>query len=325
MHRTKLVRWLVAGLTLLAGTLTAGATDFPTKPIRIVVPYATGGGSDIFARTIALKLSERLSQPVVVENRVGAGGIVGADHVAKSAPDGHTLLLGSVGIYDLSPALYPKLPYKASDLIPVVEIASSPLLMVTASGSSVKSIQDVIAREKQRPGALSMASAGAGSLTHLAIMLLNDSAGTRLQHVPYRGGGAALVDVIGGQVDMMFIGTPPAMPAIADGRIRVLAVTSARRVASLPDAPTLAESVASGLTATSEDAIFLPAGTPPQIVALLHREITQVINLPDVRKRWTDLGADRGRTLAPEQFRAALDRSAAKWSKVVSEANIKLD
>ena len=240
MHRTKLVRWLVAGLTLLAGTLTAGATDFPTKPIRIVVPYATGGGSDIFARTIAQKLSERLSQPVVVENRVGAGGIVGADHVAKSAPDGHTLLLGSVGIYDRSPALYPKLPYKASDLIPVVEIASSPLLMVTASGSSVKSIQDVIAREKQRPGALSMASAGAGSLTHLAIMLLNESAGTRLQHVPYRGGGAALVDVIGGQVDMMFIGTPPAMPAIADGRIRVLAVTSARRVASLPDAPTLA-------------------------------------------------------------------------------------
>jgi tripartite-type tricarboxylate transporter receptor subunit TctC len=325
MHRSKLVLWLVAGLTLLAGHLTAGAADFPTKPLRIVVPYAVGGASDIFARTIAQKLSERLSQPVVVENRVGAGGIIGADHVSKAAPDGHTLLLGSVGIYDLSPALYPKLPYKASDLTPVVEIASSPLLMVTAAGSSLKSIQDVIAREKQRPGGLNMASAGAGSITHLAIMLLNESAGTRLQHVPYRGGGVALVDVMSGQVDMMFIGTPPAMPAIADGRIRVLAVTSARRVASLSDVPTLAESVASGFEATSEDAIFLPSGTPAEIVALLHREITQVINLPDVRKRWTELAANPGRSLTPDQLRAALDRSAAKWGKLVTEANIKLD
>jgi tripartite-type tricarboxylate transporter receptor subunit TctC len=325
MHRSKLALWLVAGLTLLAGPLSAGAADFPTKPVRIVVPYAVGGASDIFARTIAQKLSERLSQPVVVENRVGAGGIIGADHVAKSAPDGHTLLLGSVGIYDLSPALYPKLPYRASDLIPVVEIASSPLLMVTASASSLKSIQDVIAREKQRPGGLNMASAGAGSITHLAIMLLNESAGTRMQHVPYRGGGAALIDVMSGQMDMMFIGTPPAMPAIADGRIRVLAVTSSRRVASMPNVPTLAESVSAGFEATSEDAIFLPAGTPADIVALLHREITQVINLPDVRKRWTELSADPGRSLTPDQFRAALDRSAAKWSKVVTEANIKLD
>lgn len=325
MHRRALALWLIAGSTLLANALTANASDFPTRPLRIVVPYAAGGASDMFARTIAPKLSERLSQPVVVENRVGGGGIVGADHVAKSAPDGHTLLLSSVGVYDLSPALYPKLPYKASDLLPVVEIASTPLLLVTASGSPFKSLQDVIAREKQRPGGLNMASAGTGSITHLAIMLLNDAAGTRMQHVPYRGGGAGLVDVVGGQMDMMFIGTPPAMPMIAEGRIRVLAVTSTRRVASMPAVPTLAESGAPGFEATSEDAIFLPTGTPPAIVALLHREITQVLNLPDVRKRWSELGADPGRSMTPEQFRAALDRTTAKWSKVVTEANIKLD
>lgn len=325
MNRRTFTLWLVAGSTLLAKTLTAGAADFPTKPLRIVVPFAAGGASDMFARTLGQKLSERLNQPVVVENRVGGGGIVGADHVAKSAPDGHTLLLSSVGVYDLSPALYPKLPYKPSDLLPVVEIASSPLLLVTASGSPLKSLQDVIERERQRPGGLNMASAGTGSITHLAIVLLNQAVGTRMQHVPYRGGGAGLIDVVGGQMDMMFIGTPPALPMISEGRIRVLAVTSARRVASMAAVPTLAESGAAGFEATSEDAIFVPAGTPPAIVALLHREITQVLNLPDVRKRWTELGADPGRSMTPEQFRASLDRSAAKWSKLVTEANIKLD
>lgn len=310
---------------LLAGGSAAAAGNFPDRPLRIVVPYAPGGSSDIGARIIAQKLSERLKQPVVVDNRPGAGGTVGTDHVAKSAPDGYTLLLSDIGVYSVAPALYPKLPYKPADLAPLIDVSSAALLLVTASGSRLRSFQDVLSLEQQKPGTVNAASAGSGTLTHLLVALLNETAKTRLQHIPYKGGGAALIDVLGGQIDMMFIGTPPAMPHINDKRLRVLAVTSGKRLASMPDVPTLAESGVNGFEVTSNDVIFAPAGTPPAVMATLNREIAEVLKLPDVRKRWAELGAEPGRGNSPEQTKANIDRAAMVWTRLIREANIKLD
>ena len=325
MNRRLFAILFASGIALLATAMPVGASDFPTKPLRLVVPYSTGGASDIFARVIAQKLSERLKQPVIVDNRPGAGGTIGADHVAKSAPDGYTMLFSDVGVYNVATALYPKLPYKPSDLTPVIDVASSSLLLVTASGSPLRTFQDVLSREKQQPGVLNIASGGTGTITHLMIALLNESAKTRLQHVPYKGGGAALIDVVGGQMDMMFIGAPPAMPMVAQGRLRVLAVTSPKRLANMPDVPTLAESGVSGFDATVEDAIFVAAGTPAATVALPNRELSQVIKLPDVRKRWMELGAEPGSGSTPEQLKVTLELGAIKWGKLIQEANIKLD
>ena len=313
-----------AALLLLGSAASAHAEDYPVRAVHIVVPYAAGGASDIFARLIGQKLTERTKQPVVVENRPGAGGTIGADFVAKSKPDGYTLLLSDDAVYSMASSLYPSLPYKPSDLVPVVYVSRSPLLLITSARSGIASFNDLLAREKAKPGSLNIASSGNGTGSHVALVLLNSIASTRIQHVPYKGGAAALNDVVSGQTEMMFIGTPPAMPFIASKQLRVLAVSSPKRVPGLPDVPTISESGVPGFESVAGQGLFAPAGTPPDVVRWLNEEINRIIATPEVSKRWNDLGAEpTGFTVA--QYKSWLESETAKWSKVVREAGVKAD
>ncbi|MFN0159934.1 MAG: Bug family tripartite tricarboxylate transporter substrate binding protein [Burkholderiales bacterium] len=318
---------LFAAATLILpwlSPLSADAADYPTKAVRIVVPFAPGGASDLLARAIATPLSERLGQSVVVENRAGAGGTLGADLVAKAAADGHTLLLSDVAAYTISPSLYPKLPYQASDLAPVINLATFAHILIAPPGSPFTSAADVLASERQRPGGLSVASSGSGTSTHLTIEMLNSLAGTKLVHVPYKGGGAALADIMGGQVPLMVIGAPPAMPLIRAGKLKALAVTTAARMASLPAVPTVAEAGLPRFESIAAQGVFAPAGTRRDIVARLNSEIARIISRPEVAERWTQL-AGTPIDNSPDQFAAWLKAESDKWGRIVRESGAKPD
>ena len=321
-------KFFIAGIVALAacfaGPPSASAADYPEKPIRVVVPYAPGGASDILARAIGQKLSESLRQPVVIENKPGAGGTLGADLVAKAPADGYTLLLSDVAIYTIAPALYAKLPYATANLAPVINLATFAHILITAPNSPLASFGDVLAQDKAKPGRFSVASSGNGTSTHLTAEMVNSVAGTKLAHVPYKGGGAALTDVMGGQVDIMFIGTPPAMPLLQSGKLKALAVTTAKRMTALPAVPTVAESGLPGFESIAAQGIFAPAGTPQTIIARLNTEIARIIRLPDVAARWTQLGAEPIDN-TPPQFAAWLNSESAKWGKVIRDSGAKAD
>lgn len=309
---------------LLDASPVALAADYPDKPIRIVVPYAPGGASDILARVIGQQLSENLKQPVVIDNRAGAGGTIGADQVAKAAADGHTLLLADVGVYTISPSLYPKLPYTTNDLAPVINLATFAHILISAPQSKLGSFTDLLGQEKARPGRFSAASSGNGTSTHLTIEMINSASGMKLAHVPYKGGGAAITDVMGGQVDIMFIGAPPAMPLLQSGKLKALAVTTSQRMSTLPSVPTIAESGLPGFESIAAQGIFAPAGTPREILAKLNTEIARIIRLPDVRARWSQLGAEPIDN-TPQQFAAWLSSESVKWGKVIRDSGAKPD
>lgn len=320
-------KWFIAVLVMLAACITGSqviAADYPDKPIRVVVPYAPGGASDILARVLGQKLSESLRQPVVIENRAGAGGTIGADLVAKALPDGYTLLLADVGVYTISPTLYPKLPYIATDLAPVINLATFAHILITAPNSPLGSFGDLLTQEKAKPGRFSVASSGNGTSTHLTAEMVNSVAGMKLAHVPYKGGGAALTDVMGGQVDIMFIGTPPAMPLLQSGKLKALGVTTAKRMSALPSVPTVAESGLPGFESIAAQGIFAPAGTSREIITKLNAEITRIIRLPDVRARWTQLGAEPIDN-TPQQFATWLTSESSKWGKVIKDSGAKPD
>ena len=318
----RLLRVLVAaGAALVAS---AGVQAYPDKAIRIIVPYAPGGASDILARVLAQKLAERWGQPITVENKAGSGGTLGADLVAKAAPDGYTLLLADVAVQTIAPALYPKLPYARADLSPVINLATFAHVVITAPNSPLGSMADLLQRERAKPGSTNVASSGNGTSTHLTAEMLNSVAGTRLNHVPYKGGGAALADVMSGQVDVMFIGSPPAMPLLQGGKLKALAVTTARRMAALPSVPTVAEAGLPGFESIAAQGVFAPRGTPREIVGTLNRDIARIIQLPDVRARWSQLGADPVDN-TPAQFGEWLDSEAVKWTKVVKDSGAKAD
>ena len=321
-------RLAVVGAVLLTACITGSplaiGADYPEKPIRVVVPYAPGGASDILARVIGQKLSESLKQSVVVENKPGAGGAIGADLVAKAPPDGYTLLLADVAVYTIAPALYPKLPYAAANLAPVINVATFAHILITAPTSPLGSFKDFLAQEKAKPGRFSVASSGNGTSTHLTAEMVNIVAGTKLAHVPYKGGGAALTDVMGGQVDVMFIGTPPAMPLLESGKLKALAVTTAKRMSALPSVPTVAESGLPGFESIAAQGIFAPAGTPAVIVAQLNAEVARIIRLPDVRERFQKLGAEPVDN-TPAQFTTWLNSETTKWTKVIRESGAKVD
>ena len=323
MFNKLLIASLLAGTTLL-GAATAHAAGYPEKSVRIVVPYAPGGASDILARVLAQKLSERLGQSIVVDNKPGAGGTIGADIVAKAAPDGYTLLLADVAVQTIAPALYPKLPYTRADLAPVINLATFAHIMITAPNSPLTSFADVLQREKAKPGSLSVASSGNGTSTHLTAEMVNSTSGIKLTHVPYKGGGAALADVMGGQVDAMFIGSPPAMPLLQSGKLKAIAVTTSKRMAALPTVPTVAESGLPGFESIAAQGIFAPSGTPRDVITRLNGEIARIIELPEVRARWAQLGADPI-TNTPAQFATWLDSESLKWGKVVKESGAKPD
>ncbi len=313
---------LLAGLSVV-GHVQAQST-YPQKPVRLVVPFAPGGASDILARTLGQKLSETTGQAFVIENKPGAGGTLGAELVAKSPADGYTLLLADVAVHTIAPKLYPKLGYTQEQLLPVINLATFAHILITAPASTLKSFTDVLAQDKAKPGRFSVASSGNGTSTHLTIEMVNMTAATQFAHVPYKGGGAAITDVMGGQVDLMFIGTPPAMPLIQSGKLKALAVTTTKRMSTLPQVPTVSESGLPQFESIAAQGIFAPAGTPRDVVQKLNTEIAKIIRMPDVRAKWDQLGAEPVEN-TPQQFATWLSSEALKWGKVIQVSGAKPD
>jgi tripartite-type tricarboxylate transporter receptor subunit TctC len=307
---------------LFAFTATAMAQSYPNRPIRFVVPFAPGGSTDTLARTIGQKLTDALQQQVVVDNRSGANGNIGMEIVAHAAPDGYTILLGYIANLGIGPGLYAKLPFDpVRDYAPITQLASSPNILAVHPSLPVKSLRELIAYAKTNPKKLNFASSGVGSIGHLTGELLNRSAGVDMVHVPYKGSGQAVIDLLGGQVQMMFSGMSSVMQHIKAGKLRALAVTGAQRSPAVPDVPTIAESGFPGFEATAWYGVLATAGTPKTIVDRLHDEIVRALALPDVKERLNNVGFELvGGT--PDEFAAFIKSEIAKWSRVVRDAHI---
>ena len=322
------IRKLVALVTLapmlaiLAGP--AGAETYPARSVRMIVPFAAAGPTDVIGRIIAQKLSEDLGQQFYVENVPGGGGNTGTAQAAKAAADGYTILVVSTG-FIINPSLYPKIPYDPfKDFAPVTLIAASPNVLTVAPSVPAKSVKDLIALIKANPGTYSFAQPGTGSTPHLSGELFKLSFGLDLVMVPFTGAGPAITSTIGGHTPIAFTALPPALASIQEGKLRGLAVLTGKRVAGLPDLPTMAEAGVPDQEADTLTGIVVPVGTPPEIVDLLHREIVKIVALPDVQEKLAALGfiaiAD-----TPAEFAARLKSEFAKWAKVIKDAGIKVD
>jgi len=297
---------------------------YPTKPIRIIVTYPAGGGADAMARLIAPKLGEALGQPVLVENRGGASGTIAAELVAKSAPDGATLMLAATA-FAVNHSLYPKLPYDPEkSFAPITLLALFPNIVVVHPSYPVSSVRELIAKIKAEPGKIAFASSGNGSAQHLAAELFRQRAGLDMVHVPYKGGGPALIDVMGGQVPIYFANMASALPHVKNGKLKALAVTGAQRSSAAPELPTVAESGMPGYQVYEWNAIFAPAGTPPAIINRLQAEIAKVVRIPEVRERMLALGGEIVAS-SPADLAAWVREQSASWSRVVKAGNIKLE
>ncbi|TRZ96832.1 MAG: tripartite tricarboxylate transporter substrate binding protein [Rhodocyclaceae bacterium] len=311
---------------LLCLTASLGyAQDYPNKPVRMVVPFPPGGTTDILARAVGQKLSESWGQQVVIDNRPGAGGNIGTDIVAKSPADGYTLLMGTVGTHSINASLYAKLPFDPiKDFTPVTLVASVPNVLVVNATVDAKSVKELIALAKSKPGQLAFASSGNGTSIHLAGELFKSMTGVAMLHIPYKGSAPAIAELLGGQTNMMFDNLPSAMPHIKSGRLRALAVTSVRRSPALPDVPTIAETGISGYEASSWFGVLAPAGTPKDIVARIQVDIAKALNAPEIKERLSGQGAEPvGNT--PEQFAEHIKAESAKWAKVVKDSGAKVD
>lgn len=299
------------------------AQAYPTRPIRFIVPFAPGGSTDTLARTLSIKLGEALGQQVVVDNRAGGNGNIGTDLVAHAAPDGYTILLGYIANLAIGPSLYAKLPYDSvRDFAPITLLAVAPNILVVHPSVPVKNFQEFIAYAKANPAKINFASAAVASPGHLSGELLNLAAGIHMQHVPYKGSGQAVVDLVGGQVQVMVSGMSSVMPHIKAGRLRPLAVTGARRSPAVPDLPTIAESGFPKFEAIAWYGVLAPAGTPPAIVTRLHDEIIRALKMPDVRERLEYVGFEIvGGT--PAAFGAYIKAEITKWAPVVKASGAK--
>ena len=303
----------------------AAAEDYPARPLRIVVPYPPGGTSDILARSIGQKLGESLGQPIVVENKPGANGNVGADLVAKAPPDGYTLLLADIGALAISPSVYPTLPFDPTkDFAPVTMVAYSPHILVVHPAVAASSVKELIALAKAKPGKLNFAISGVGGAPHLAGVDFALRTGIDWAYIPYKGGSQAIADVAGGQADVTMNGMLATYPLVQGGKLKLLAVSSARRMSAIPDVPTLAESGLAGFESGSWQGVVAPAGTPRNVVARLNAEITRIVNSPEMRDNLGKQGADV-RTNTPDEFAAFIRGEKMKWAKVVKDANVKID
>lgn len=315
-----------AALVLLAGHAGAQAQNYPTKPIRMVVGFPPGGGTDVVARIIAPKLSENLGQPVVIDNRPGATGTVAAGMVAKSPPDGYVVMMGHVSVNAIAPSLFAKLPYDVEkDFAPVTLTASVPHFVVVHPSLPVSSIKELIAFAKAQPGKLSFPSAGNGSTPHLAGEMFKSATGIKLLHVPYKGSGQSMQDLIGGFHQVAFDTMPASSPYVRARRLRLLAVTSARRLAEFTDVPTVAEAGVPGYHMTTWYGLFAPAATPPAIVNLLHAETAKVMQASDTRARLVEIGADETVTRTPAEFAAIVRADTARYAKIVKQAGLRID
>jgi tripartite-type tricarboxylate transporter receptor subunit TctC len=309
----------------LAAIAGAQAPAYPTKPIRLVVPFPAGGATDILAREVAKHLTDAWGQSVVVDNRPGAGGNIGSELVAKAAPDGYTLEMGTVGTHAINASLYSKMPYDhVKDFVPVILVAGVPNVLEVNPALPVNSVQELIAYAKANPGKLNFASSGSGTSIHLSGELFKVMAGVQMTHVPYKGSAPALQDLIGGQVQLMFDNLPPSLPQIKAGKLRALAVTSAGRAPALPDTPTVAEAGLPGFEASSWFGVLAPAGTPPEIVNKLNAEIAKWLASPGAKEKLANVGANiAGGT--PEDFARHIQAETTKWAKVVKESGAKVD
>lgn len=321
-------RGLAAGLALLLSLCAAGqaaAQNYPTKAIRMVVPFPPGGGNDVIARVVAQKLTARLGQSVVVDNRAGANGIVGLTAVKQAAPDGYTLGIAAAGPMAVNPSLYEKLSYDpVKDFEPITNMVIYPLLLVAHPSVPAKNMQELLALARAKPGSLYFASPGSGNSGHLAGELLNSLAKVHTVHVPYKGQGPAVSDLLAGQVQLLYSSIPSVLPLVQQGRLKALAIGSAQRLASLPDVPTIAESGVPGYEAYSWIGIVAPAQTPRAIVELLNREIVAILKQKDVEQELLAQGAiPVGDTT--EHFGGYIKAEMAKWGAVVKSANIKAD
>jgi tripartite-type tricarboxylate transporter receptor subunit TctC len=325
---TRLVR-LAVGVAVLAVLhalpAPAAADTYPTKPIKLVVPFPAGGATDIIARVVAQKAHEAWRQPVIVDNRPGAGGNIGADLVAKSPADGYTLLMGTVGTHAINSSLYSKMPYDhLKDFQAVTLVATVPNVLVVHPSVPAKSVKDLIALAKAKPGQLNFASTGNGTSIHLCGELFKTMASVDIVHIPYKGSAPALTDLLGGQVNLMFDNLPPSMPHIKAGKLRPLAVTTAKRASALPDVPTMAEAGVPGFEAFAWFGLFAPAGAPKEIVAKWVAEVQKALKQPEVQEKLAGQGADPVGSTS-EEYTAFVKAETTKWAAVVKKSGAKLD
>jgi len=314
------IKPLVAAVALAAGLAHAA---FPDRPITIVVPYAPGGAADAVARVLATRMGAKLGTSVIVDNKAGASGTIGASYVAKASADGYTMLYDATP-YSINPHLFPKMPYAANALQPLSLVLLAPNALIVKADSPLKSVNDLIAKAKAEPGKLNFASGGSGTVQRLAAELFRQKLQLDMVHVPYKSGGPAIADVMGGQVDFMFGTIAASYPLVSGGKLRALAVSSPERSKRLPDVPTVAETVIPGYEAYEWNGVFLPAGTPEPIAAKLQQALVDVLNEDEVKQRLSDLGAQAiGST--PADFATFLKKEDAKWGEVVKKGNIKLD
>ena len=313
-------RSLALLLVLLAHS--AAAQQYPSRPMRVVVPFAPGGAVDLVARTVAPRLGEALGQPVVVDNRGGAGGTIGTDIVAKARPDGHTLLVASMGVA-VNAVLYPKLPYDTlKDLAPVTTLGEQPNIVVVHPSLSARSVGELVTLARSRPGQISYASGGIGSNTHLATLLFLQMAGIEMLHVPYKGLGPAIADLVGGQVQLAVSNVSTALPHVKSGRLRLLAVTSARRFPLFPDTPTVDEAGVKGYESSGWYGMWGTAGTPSSVLAALHKAVTKILDTPAVKEQFGAQGLQPIPT-SPEAFGKRLREEIRKWGPVVKASGAK--
>ena len=319
-----LTRALAIALIALAPT-PVFAQAWPAKPVRIIVPYPAGGTSDILARTVSIKLSELWGQSVIVENKPGANGNVGAEFVAKSPADGYTVLLADVGAIAISPSVYTKLGYDPNqDFSPVTMVAYSPHILAVNPSVPVKSVQELIAYSKAQNGKMNYAASSVGSAPHLAGIDFANRTGTQWAYIPYKGGAQAITDVVGGQADVLFNGMLATYPHVKSGKLKILAVSSAKRVPAIPDVPTVAESGVTGFETGSWQGVLAPPNTPAPVVAKMNADLIKVLQDPETRDKLAAQGAEV-RTLTPEAMKAFIKDETGRWAKVVKDGGVKVE
>ena len=314
-------RTFLAACALAAASLAHAA--YPDRTITIVVPYAPGGAADALARVLAAKMGARLGTSVIVDNKPGASGTIGASYVAKAQPDGYTVLYDATP-FSINPHLFPKMPYASDALQPLSLVSLAPNILIVKADSPYKDVKDLIARAKAQPGKVNYASGGSGTVQRLASELFRQKLNLDMVHVPYKSGGPAITDVMGGQVDFMFSTVAASSPLVDSGKLRALAISSPKRSPRLPNVPTVAESVIPGFEVYEWNGVFVPAGTPPDVATRLQKAVAESLQEEDVKKRFNDVGAQPvGST--PAQFADYLKKEDAKWGEVVRKGNVKLD
>jgi tripartite-type tricarboxylate transporter receptor subunit TctC len=323
------VRAVLYGVLLAASAasaaLPAQAQSYPDRPLRLIAPFPAGGLADVLARAVGDEISKTLGQPVIVENRAGAGGNTGADAVAKAAPDGYTLLMSSAGILTANPFLYSNMPFDAATaFVPISNVAEMPMLVVVHPKVEAKTLQEFVALARTQPGKLNFGSPGIGTTGHLGLAMFMHAAGIKIAHVPYRGAAPAVTDLLGGQIDGVVDNPPTVLPHIAAGKLRALAVAARERLALIPDVPTAAEGGVANYEASSWFGIAAPAGTPPEVVARLHKEIAAAVRGPVLQERFAKAGA-RLVGNSPSEFAAQIRAERTKWGEIIRAANIKAE